>query len=157
MKNNIKTIADIKGIKMSSLASRLNISNSYMSNIASGRNEIQPKLLEKLSSILNCSKDQIMGLEDISESIYSVNIHDFNRNYTKITLDIIDEICDKYGMSFNNEELSTIINDIYKIVTKFLSEDFDRKQMFNIMQENQKKPIIQGVDIVPLVIEKTSQ
>ena len=155
MKNNIKTIADIKGIKMSSLASRLNISNSYMSNIASGRNEIQPALLEKLPSILNCSKEQIVGQEDISSLMYSIDIPDFNRNYIKITLDIIDEICDKYGMSFNNEELSKILSDIYKIVAKFLSEDFDKKEMFNIMQEDIKNPIIKGVDIVPLVIAKT--
>jgi hypothetical protein len=99
--------------------------------------------------------DQIIGLEEIDESIYSVNINDLNRKYIKITLDIIDEVCDKHGMSFNNEELSKIINDIYKIVAKFLSDDFDKKQMFNIIQESQKTPIIQGVDIVPLVVSKT--
>jgi transcriptional regulator with XRE-family HTH domain len=156
MKNNIKNIANIKGLKLNAIAEQLNISKSYFSLMISGHKKIPQHILDKLSDLFGCTYDQILGNREVDDNVANYSTAILNEEYIKITLEIIDDISNRNGLSFDFKDQARIIKEIYKIVFTFFSKSFNKEDVLNIIKKDIENPIIEGVHVAPLVISKLS-
>ncbi|MDB2550931.1 helix-turn-helix transcriptional regulator, partial [Rickettsiales bacterium] len=71
MKNNIKIIAQARGIKLSKLRQYVNMSSSTFSLLVNNKREIDPNTLNTLSDVLSCTPEEILGEKDFNIKLLS--------------------------------------------------------------------------------------
>jgi transcriptional regulator with XRE-family HTH domain len=80
MKNNIKIIAQARGIQLKELRKYVNLSQSTFSLLVNGKRNLDIVTLDKLCDILQCSRSQILGEESVDNIIHNSYIGKIKEN-----------------------------------------------------------------------------
>lgn len=121
-KNKIEAIRNSRNLSRVYVASKLGITSTMLGYLESGKRQLTEKYITNLSTVLNCSKAQILG-DELDDSI-NYNIKD---KYIQDTNEIISEI-DHEG-KLTDEGRAILFRKIYKLVHDF-NELVDGKKEF---------------------------
>lgn len=110
--NKIEAIRKSRNLSREYVASKLGITTVMLGYLERGKRQLTEKYINDLSSVLECSKSQILGetLED-SEN-YSIK-----DKYVRDTQDILTEI--DHDGKLNDEGRAILFRKIYKLVHDF--------------------------------------
>jgi DNA-binding Xre family transcriptional regulator len=145
MKNNIKSIAKKKGVKLQDLMMKTNLSSSTFSMMVNGKRPIDPENMIEICKFLDCSEDEILNTED-DETL--------NEKYIDLALEIIYDIEEEKGLYINKKNKIKIIKEIYSLVEDFYDKKVNKIEIAEKIASDVENPIIEGVNIPKLIISK---
>lgn len=158
MKNNIKIIAQARGIKLSKLRQYVNMSSSTFSLLVNNKREIDPNTLNTLSDVLSCTPEEILGEKDFNIKLLSSkdvkNKSNINEEYIDLALEIIYDIEEERGIDINKGNKVRIIKEIYLMIEDFYNENTSKFEIVEKITNDMENPIIEGVNMPKLIISK---
>ncbi len=64
LSENIRTVRELKNVSQTELAERVNVNQSYISQVETGVRSVSVAVLESIADVLDCSVDRLLGRDE---------------------------------------------------------------------------------------------
>ncbi len=110
--NNIRTLAEKKGLSARVLAKKIGTSAPHMSRLINGKSPLKPKWVAKIAEVLKVPASQIVGAEIKKPS--TLKVEDFDASLLGSVMGWLMEACDEMNADLSRNELAKLTSLIYK-------------------------------------------